>query len=181
MKHGRDSFKEQGEKLFSMFSVIGLLLLSSALYKDVSAGDCITVSGAAAGKACVFPFKARGVEYTTCTKAGGFATAWCSTKVDSSGNTVIGNWGDCPTDDPTNCFPEENNENQDNTDTDTGECLTISGAQKGVKCVFPFKARGTLYYQCTTAGGFTGTTPRGECLTISGAQRGKPCVFPFKA
>merc|ERR1711973_466895 len=35
-----------------------------------------------AGTACVFPFTYMGQTYTSCTNAGGFQPAWCSTKTD---------------------------------------------------------------------------------------------------
>merc|ERR1712198_207727 len=39
---------------------------------------CTTTAGAA----CVFPFTYMGQTYTSCTNAGGFQPAWCSTKTD---------------------------------------------------------------------------------------------------
>merc|ERR1712080_140198 len=135
-----------------------MVVTSLYLYEEV-AGTCTTVSGAKAGAACVFPFKARGVEYKECTYAGGYLTPWCSTQVDSSGNTVLGSWGDCPTTDPTNCFPETNKATTVAGDIATqqssGSCTTIGGAQVGVACVFPFKARGVEYTSCTYAGGYS--------------------------
>merc|ERR1719423_309088 len=46
-----------------------------------------------AGTACVFPFTYMGQTYTSCTNAGGFQPAWCSTKTDAYGNHIIGNFG----------------------------------------------------------------------------------------
>merc|ERR1712080_54362 len=36
-----------------------------------------------------------GKEYTKCTKSGNYEAAWCSTKTDDNGDTVLGNYGDC--------------------------------------------------------------------------------------
>jgi len=89
-------FLAGGKTSFSMFSTIVLFFLSSALNDSVSGGDCIAVSGPGKGKACVFPFKARGKEYTQCTKDGGFDNFWCSTKVSKFINFLtpskIGNY-----------------------------------------------------------------------------------------
>merc|ERR1719348_2198362 len=55
---------------------------------------CKTVSGPVVGGTCVFPFTFRGVSYTGCTTADG-GQPWCSTRVDSSGRHIQGNWGNC--------------------------------------------------------------------------------------
>merc|ERR1719186_1199694 len=124
-------------------------------------GQWLTTGGAKVNTPCVFPFKARGITYTECTKAGGFSIPWCSTMVDASGNTVIGNWGDCPVDDP-DCYPTSMATTTTTTSTTTaaaadssGDCLTIGGAKVGVSCVFPFKTRGITYTECTYAGGYS--------------------------
>ena len=63
---------------------------------------CTTVSGPAAGKQCVFPFKFQGVTYSGCAEweYGGEhqGQAWCSTMVSPSGEHMDGNnqWGICP-------------------------------------------------------------------------------------
>merc|ERR1712107_825659 len=46
---------------------------------------CTTTQGAV----CVFPFTYMGVTYTSCTNAGGFEPAWCSTKTDAYGKHVL--------------------------------------------------------------------------------------------
>ena len=61
---------------------------------------CVTVSGAAKGKPCIFPFKFNGVVYSECTWNQAHLTehkAWCSTLVDASGTHVggQGKWGNC--------------------------------------------------------------------------------------
>merc|ERR1711909_110236 len=63
---------------------------------------CITASGPAAGKQCIFPFKFQGVTYTGCAEwvYGGEnqGKSWCSTMVNPSGEHMDGNsqWGICP-------------------------------------------------------------------------------------
>ena len=48
---------------------------------------------------CVFPFKFRGKVYNACTfdhtSQDNDIKPWCSTKTDSDGNHVQGNWGVC--------------------------------------------------------------------------------------
>ena len=56
---------------------------------------CMTVSGPASGKPCIFPFNRKsGKEYNECTWAAELAP-WCSTKVNSDGYHIAGNWGYC--------------------------------------------------------------------------------------
>lgn len=61
-----------------------------------SSDSCETVSGPQSRSACVFPFKFRGVTYDGCTEVASEGTPWCSTKTDSNGVHVQGNWGSCP-------------------------------------------------------------------------------------
>merc|ERR1712055_740605 len=97
---GQNSTDNNHSKIMSSTLLQTALLLGS--FSSVAfAGQCLTTGGAKVGVPCVFPFKARGVTYTTCTKAGGFDIPWCSTMVDANGDTVLGNWGDCPMNDPT--------------------------------------------------------------------------------
>merc|ERR1712080_534851 len=70
---------------------------------EVKIEPCVTVGGPGKGAACVFPFKSRGVEFTSCTYAFYGSPPWCLTKVDENGNTVLGNWGECPTDNTKDC------------------------------------------------------------------------------
>merc|ERR1712168_763535 len=44
---------------------------------------------------CKFPFIFQGKVHYACTNAGGFSTAWCSTKTDAYGKHVTGNFADC--------------------------------------------------------------------------------------
>jgi len=69
---------------------------------------CTTIGGRDPGKQCKFPFRFDGITYNSCTYAGngaGETAAWCSTKVDSSGNHVggQGKWGECPS----SCSPQK--------------------------------------------------------------------------
>merc|ERR1712072_1647756 len=43
---------------------------------------------------CKFPFSYRGMTYNSCTMEGE-SRHWCSTKTDSNGDHVTGNWGYC--------------------------------------------------------------------------------------
>ena len=68
----------------------------SSSSSQTTEASCFTSGGAQAGAPCVFPFIARGVEYSACTYHGGYSTPWCATQVDAGGKIVLGNWRDCP-------------------------------------------------------------------------------------
>ena len=54
---------------------------------------CTTKTGPDPNKSCQFPFKYDGITYNQCTTDGNEENetlAWCSTKVDNSGNHVAG-------------------------------------------------------------------------------------------
>merc|ERR1712106_608052 len=87
--------------------------------------ECITTGGNVVGAACVFPFTYGGVDFYSCTTAGGFAP-WCYTEVNSQGMGVTGKYGDCGT--SSSCT----------TTTATSECITTGGNVVGASCVFPF-------------------------------------------
>jgi len=87
---------------------------------SVVSGVCITEQGTE----CVFPFKARGTSFSTCTYEGGFTKPWCSTKVDTNGDTVLGNWGDCPTNDP-NCPIDRDSLVNTDTTSASQECPSV--------------------------------------------------------
>merc|ERR1719394_116421 len=90
-----------------------------------------------AGTACVFPFTYMGQTYTSCTNAGGFQPAWCSTKTDAYGNHIIGSFGDC------------------NVNTcSTAATTTTPSPTCSTPCKFPFVYNGVVHYACTNAGGF---------------------------
>jgi len=121
---------------------VGVLLSScvSLGFLSLVKGQCLTTGG----QACVFPFKFGAVTFNSCTTAGGYAP-WCSTKVDSNGVHVGGNFGDCSA----NCLT---------TTTTTqapasSECTTTGGPAAGANCVFPFKYAGYTLDSCTTLGG----------------------------
>ena len=57
--------------------------------------DCATNGGPSPNVPCVFPFLFNGTLYNQCAPGGdGY---WCSTKVDSSGEHIVGEmfWGTC--------------------------------------------------------------------------------------
>lgn len=57
---------------------------------------CGTKSGAVVGQKCVFPFTHNGETFNSCTTKGDDEDkAWCSTKTDSTGKHISGNWGHC--------------------------------------------------------------------------------------
>ena len=59
---------------------------------------CITNGSgkAPAGSLCVFPFKFRSRTFHSCTREFDSRNRpWCSTKIDSRGKHVLGNWGHC--------------------------------------------------------------------------------------
>ena len=69
---------------------------------------CTTVSGRKSNKACIFPFKFDGVTFKSCimSRSRSQTKAWCSTKVDESGDHISGHSGFCepacqPTKSPT--------------------------------------------------------------------------------
>ena len=43
---------------------------------------------------CVFPFNYKGREFEACTNKD-HTQYWCSTRVDTNGNYIDGQWGDC--------------------------------------------------------------------------------------
>ena len=73
------------------------------IFHPLGSSRCTTTSGPDPNKLCIFPFKFRGITYNSCTTNGndpGDTNAWCSTKVDDSGEHVgdgQGNWGNCET------------------------------------------------------------------------------------
>merc|ERR1719312_322041 len=87
--------------------------------------DCKTVLGAP----CRFPFTYKGVIHTSCTRVDS-TSPWCAT-----GDNPGVDWGVC-----SEVCPSEE------------ECATVSGAKPGLKCKFPFRYKGTMYYGCVTAG-----------------------------
>jgi len=102
----------------------------------------------------VFPFKYNGVTYNSCTTDGNvLGVSWCSTEVDDDGNTVSGNWGDCP-DTPSCTSPQTTTTTT--TTTTPPPCITSGGPKPGLPCVFPFTSGGQTYTSCTTNGNILG-------------------------
>ena len=74
------------ELLFAfLLAVASLISFSHGSPYERVGGQCLTTGGAKVNTPCVFPFTARGITYTECTKAGGFSIPWCSTMVDANG------------------------------------------------------------------------------------------------
>merc|ERR1712066_366954 len=94
-------------------------------------GGCYTTGGPDPNKECIFPFRFKGVTYYSCTiadNADGDTSAWCSTKVDRSGNAVygVGKWGKCES----KCQPR--NTGQDVHLKNIGQdCWNECGKQQG--------------------------------------------------
>ena len=59
--------------------------------------ECKTIGGAKPNVDCVFPFNYKHDEHHMCTRNGGHAF-WCATKVDTDGDFIDQEWGEC---DPT--------------------------------------------------------------------------------
>merc|ERR1712112_539427 len=101
--------------------------------KAASTENKCSTTATSEGKAstpCVFPFKHGSKTFTSCTTAGGYQEPWCSTKVDSSGKHVQGNYGTC---DMRKC----------------DSCSTTSGAA----CMIPITYGSKTYLACTKDGG----------------------------
>merc|ERR1711879_631753 len=68
---------------------------SGCTEEAITVPSCTTASGPETGKACVFPFRYKGVVYKECATVDQSA-AWCSTEVDAGGNFVTDKYGFCP-------------------------------------------------------------------------------------
>ena len=53
--------------------------------------NCKTIEGTP----CIFPFTFRSQQYTYCISGRKRKQPWCPTEVDSNGNPVPGQWGEC--------------------------------------------------------------------------------------
>ncbi|XP_065838285.1 uncharacterized protein [Oscarella lobularis] len=93
---------------------------------------------------CVFPFKYKGTQYDDCTSEG-HDREWCATSVKE--DLSYREWDNChvyvPTTEPTSTEPFFTT----NTAEPAERCTT-----DGSVCVFPFKYKGILYYDCTSKG-----------------------------
>ena len=85
----------------TMYGALVFILLAAptteaATTEAPTTEGCSTVgnAGVGAGHPCTFPFGYKGVSYTTCTTAA-HTTNWCYVQVDSAGNGIRGQWGDC--------------------------------------------------------------------------------------
>ena len=62
-------------------------------------GSCYTISGPSPNSWCVFPFKYKDKEYSSCTYVDAVdGRPWCSVKVDTQGDVITGvsdQWGHC--------------------------------------------------------------------------------------
>ena len=56
--------------------------------------ECRTNGGAVPDAPCLFPFKYKGITYQECT-LDEYDIAFCPTKLDSEGNFIDGEWGNC--------------------------------------------------------------------------------------
>merc|ERR1712025_727019 len=123
------SSADQGTMSSYLIICLVLVHLGTATAQEVKCSTKATSEGKA-NTPCVFPFKHGPKTFTSCTTAGGYSEPWCSTKTDSSGKHVKGNWGTC-----------------DMRKCDT--CSTTSGAA----CMIPFTFGSKKYLACTKDGG----------------------------
>jgi len=85
-----------------MFNILQFIFATTTLFWvsgipiEVDESTCLTTSGAAPNKPCIFPFIHEGVEYNECTSYE-HGEHWCSTKVNETGHHCTGNyyWGNC--------------------------------------------------------------------------------------
>ena len=78
-------------------SPVVILLLLVVVVVPAQCDQCVTVEGLPNGQVgahCVFPFIHKNVTYVGCKKlVKKPGEGWCSTKVDSDGQHIKGNWG----------------------------------------------------------------------------------------
>ena len=67
------------------------IYLQTLFYSDE---ECIALDQQSKKSPCVFPFNYRGREFEACTNKD-HTQYWCSTRVDTNGNYIDGQWGDC--------------------------------------------------------------------------------------
>jgi len=85
-----------------MFNILQFIFATTTLFWvsgipiEVDESKCLTTTGAAPNKPCIFPFIHEGVEYNECISYE-HGEHWCSTKVNETGHHLTGNyfWGNC--------------------------------------------------------------------------------------
>ena len=77
--------------IFAHFYNYKILFKISPSYNKV----CRTYGGPEPNQECIFPYQYNGTVYSTCITNGLGNQPWCSTKVDSNENHVLGKWGYC--------------------------------------------------------------------------------------
>ena len=92
-------------------SPVVILLLLVVVVVPAQCDQCVTVEGLPNGQVgahCVFPFIHKNVTYVGCKKlVKKPGEGWCSTKVDSDGQHIKGNWGQCGRDCDFDCGGEK--------------------------------------------------------------------------
>ena len=72
------------------------MLNFSSLGSSCRTTKSITSKNPDPNKACIFPFKYQGKEFTDCTTTNNNDIFWCATEVNSKGEYKSGKWGVCP-------------------------------------------------------------------------------------
>merc|ERR1712029_170430 len=136
--------------------------------ESITVPSCTTSSGPESGKACVFPFRYKGIVYTSCATVDQ-ASAWCSTEVDAGGNYVTDKYGFCPSSCPTS---SSSSTTTTTTTTTTSSTTTVSSGTTTTTITTSTTTTTTTTSTTTT------TASSGTCTTSSGPAAGQPCVFP---
>merc|ERR1711936_701742 len=148
---------------------------SSCLAETLSFSSCSTPTGD-----CVFPFRHKGVVYTTCTTVE-LGVSWCSTLTTQQGEHVAGNEGTCPASCPGSVST---------TTTTTPTPVCVPGSLSSVDCntcvCSSLGQQVCTTDTCSSSFTTTTTTPStstvassSSCLTVSGPDTGSSCFFPF--
>ena len=126
-------------------------------------------------KNCIIPFNYKGKQYFKCTTDDSEnGKAWCATKVNSEGNVIFGNWGDCQNGCPIGSIARtarsiENTCRLKNGIIEGNTCLnTISARRKNSKAISGFN--------CYLGGG-----DDRKCWSINGVFPDATCPFRFEA
>jgi len=143
---------------------------SGCAQETITVPSCTTSSGPESGKACVFPFRYKGVVYKECATVDQ-SSAWCSTEVDAGGNFVDGKYGFCPS-----TCPSASSSSTTTTTTTTTTTSTTTAASVTTTTTTTTTAAPTTTTTTTTS---TTTAASTSCVTSSGPAAGQACVFPF--